>query len=300
MAKAVFLHRPNSIYDDLPEERYQFPKQYRAPAFDAVGDWIIYNELSGGKGSSGYSSMAQIDRIERDPADPDMYYAYMVPGSFLSFESFVPYRDGSNFLESRLTTGTNRPTGVAQSAVRFLPDLDFFRIVQRGNPLEELPRFDDDLDDDRSGEFREAPEPFVFDYERELVSSLVTRPVRKRIFRTRVINAYDKRCAFTGMQFVNGLGRAEVQAAHIKPVEAGGPDSIRNGIALSGTIHWMFDRGMISLSDELEILVSRHVNDVDRVWSLMSPDRKAVAPEQDNLRPHPSFLEWHRQNRFKH
>lgn len=27
MAKGVFLHRPDSIYDDEPEERYQFPAQ---------------------------------------------------------------------------------------------------------------------------------------------------------------------------------------------------------------------------------------------------------------------------------
>jgi hypothetical protein len=57
-----------------------------------------------------------------------------------------------------------------------------------------------------------------------------------------VLHAYGARCAVTGWKLINGGGRAEAQAAHIRPVERGGPDSVQNGIALSGTAHWMFDR----------------------------------------------------------
>jgi putative restriction endonuclease len=41
----------------------------------------------------------------------------------------------------------------------------------------------------------------------------------------------------TGLRIFNGSGRAEVQAAHIRPVADNGPDSVRNGLALSSTIH---------------------------------------------------------------
>ena len=44
----------------------------------------------------------------------------------------------------------------------------------------------------------------------------------------------------TGLRIVNGGGRPEVQAAHIRAEEADGPDALRNGVALSGTAHWMF------------------------------------------------------------
>jgi predicted restriction endonuclease len=60
-----------------------------------------------------------------------------------------------------------------------------------------------------------------------------------------VLRAYDERCAITGFKFINGGGRAEVDAAHIRPVQHNGPDTINNGIALCGTAHWMFDRGLI-------------------------------------------------------
>jgi hypothetical protein len=87
------------------------------------------------------------------------------------------------------------------------------------------------------------------------VSFTVSRIMRDRVFRRIVLRAYDQRCAITGLKLINGGGRAEVAAAHIRPVEASGPDIVNNGIALSGTAHWMFDRGLISLSDDLEILV---------------------------------------------
>ena len=81
-------------------------------------------------------------------------------------------------------------------------------------------------------------------------------------------------------------------------VEVGGPDVVTNGIALSGTVHWMFDRGLISLSDEGEILVSRKINDVEGVQKLIYDDRRARLPTSSSDRPHSRYLEWHRRERF--
>jgi putative restriction endonuclease len=82
-------------------------------------------------------------------------------------------------------------------------------------------------------------------------------------------------------------------------VEQNGPDIVKNGIALSGTAHWMFDRGLISLSEELEILISRQVNDVDSVKSFINKNGRAIPPIEERDRPHPRFLEWHRESCFK-
>jgi putative restriction endonuclease len=115
-----------------------------------------------------------------------------------------------------------------------------------------------------------------------------------------VLQAYQERCAVTGWKLINGGGRAEAEAAHIKPVEHGGPDSIQNGIALSGTAHWMFDRGLIGFDDDLGILVSRQVNDSSSIDAMINKTGRAFAPERVALRPHPAFLAWHRDHCFKH
>jgi putative restriction endonuclease len=123
--------------------------------------------------------------------------------------------------------------------------------------------------------------------------------VRDRVFRSLVVDAYDRRCAVTGLKLVNGGGRAEVEAAHIMPVASGGPDKITNGIALSGTVHWMFDRGLIALADNFDVLISRQVNDAEGVKSLINPSGRALVPRDRTLQPHPRYLSWHREHCFK-
>jgi putative restriction endonuclease len=49
------------------------------------------------------------------------------------------------------------------------------------------------------------------------------------MFHLNVREAYCFRCAVTGLEIRNGGGRPEVQAAHIRAVEDGGPDGVQNG-----------------------------------------------------------------------
>ena len=114
-----------------------------------------------------------------------------------------------------------------------------------------------------------------------------------------MLKAYDRRCAFTGFQFINGGGRAEVEAAHIKSVEAKGPDVVQNGLALSGTVHWMFDRGLLTVADNAEILLSNHINDVDGVRKILRSNGLTQFPDDKHDRPDPAFLRWHREHCFK-
>jgi len=147
--------------------------------------------------------------------------------------------------------------------------------------------------------FAEEQAPFVFEQARERATFLASRIVRDRVFRRVVLRAYDERCAITGLKLINGGGRAEVAAAHIRPVEAKGPDIVNNGLALSGTAHWMFDRGLIGLSDDLDILISRQANDPDGIRSFINKTGRALPPLRAHDRPHPHFLQWHRENCFK-
>jgi putative restriction endonuclease len=200
--------------------------------------------------------------------------------------------------EQSVLNEQGRISGRAQSAVRPIAPSDFKRIVALGfnesEPL--LPRAGEEF---QPLGLREEQMPFEFEQSRDRKSFTVSRIVRDRIFRRIVLRAYSERCAVSGLKFINGSGRAEVAAAHIRPVEENGPDIISNGIALSGTVHWMFDRGLISLSDDLQILVSRQTNDPEGVRALVNKRGYAFAPQRSFERPHPSFLRWHREQRFK-
>lgn len=298
MTFGVFIHRTDSIYDDVPSEQYQFPKQYLTRVQQCEGDWIVYLEPSKIKDTKGYFAVAKVQEIIPYPKVADMYLAVIEPGTYLDFGDPVPFRDDDTLVEQGLLNDQGKVSGRAQAAVRSLSPGDFARIVERGLGSEKdiLPRIDGIGAADGFGE---AQAPFYHLSTRERINQITNRAVRERNFRKNVLRAYDERCAVTGLRLINGGGRAEVEAAHIRPVEHNGPDIVSNGIALSGTAHWMFDRGLVGLSDNLEILVSRQTNDLDAVKSIINASGKLLAPERLADRPRAEFVTWHRDSCFK-
>ncbi len=298
MGYGVFIHRSDSIYDDSPAERYQFPAQYLGRVRGCVGDWIIYYEPRKVADTRGYFAVAKVQQVIPDPGAESMFLALIEAGTYLEFANPVPFSDADGVIEHGVLNDGGRISGRAQAAVRPLSASDFSRIVRLGLDQAELllPRVDPALP--VSGFFEEQA-PFVFEESRERTQLLTSRIVRDRVFRKIVLRAYEERCAITGLKLINGGGRAEVAAAHIRPVEADGPDVVSNGIALSGTAHWMFDRGLISLSDDLDILISRQANDPDGIKGIVNRTGRAIGPQRLRDRPHPHFLQWHREHCFK-
>jgi len=298
MAFGVFIHRSDSIYDDVPSERYQFPRQYLSRAQQCEGDWIVYLEPSKVKDTKGYFAVAKVQEIISDPRKSDMYLAVIEPGTYLDFGDPVPFRDTENIVERGLLNDEGRISGRAQAAVRTLSNADFARIIERGLDAEDdfLPRVGDLA---ATTGFQDEQAPFQHMPARERVNQLTSRAVRDRNFRKNVLRAYTERCAVTGLRLINGGGRAEVEAAHIRPVEHDGPDIVSNGLALSGTAHWMFDRGLIGLDEDLKILVSRQSNDVEAVQSMINPTGAVLVPKRLSNRPRAEFVRWHRSNCFK-
>lgn len=315
MAKAVFTTKPASIYDDLPEYRYHFPKTYLRQVRAALGDWIVYYEprrssadVASRGGRQVYFATARLDRIEPDPARPDHFYAFV--SGYLPFVHPVPFREGGRTFETGLEKddgSTNK--GAFGWAVRTLTDAEYDAIWMAGfgHVLGLAPRLrpaPDAPEEPLRPWHMAAEEGTTFDYDlpleqdRRIVEQLIARPFRDRAFAAAVKDAYGDRCAMTGLKIINGGGRSEVQAAHIRPVAENGPDSVRNGLALSGTMHWMFDRGLASVDDDYSLLLARD-RVPDAVDRLLGGNARLILPERPDLQPHPSFLDWHRRNIFK-
>lgn len=296
MSFGIFMHRADSIYDDSPAERYQFPRQYLSRVQACVGDWIVYLEPTKVPDTRGYFAVAKVQEVVEDTGADGMYIAVIEPGTYLDFANPVPFSGPEGVTEQGLVNEEGGLTARRQWAVRPLSPGDFARITELGLAEGEvmLPR-----EDARAFEMDDEQAPFVFEQERDRAVALTSRAVRDPVFRCVVLRAYDERCALTGLKLINGGGRAEVQAAHIRPVKSNGPDIVTNGLALSGTVHWMFDRGLLGLGDDLKILISRQVNDQEGIRAILNKDGRARPPVRQMNRPHPHFLSWHRQHVFK-
>jgi putative restriction endonuclease len=95
MAKAILTHKPSSIYDDLPEVRYHFPRTYLRQVEAAVGDFVIYYEPGrtglGYRDRTGrriYIAIAQVQGIEADRERMDHFYALMLPSPYVAFDLY--------------------------------------------------------------------------------------------------------------------------------------------------------------------------------------------------------------------
>jgi putative restriction endonuclease len=210
--KAVFDVKQGSGYDDDITVRYRFPAKsdYLEVARSALGDWVLFREPRRNRGRQAYVATAKVISVEPDPADRKHYYAYV--SEYMEFPRPVPFVTDGQYAEASLRA-IGRPDRVGQSlqgkSMRPILKEDFDFIVLSG------------LNDVLASEDAVG---LGFD------------------FQGPELPPYAQPGLVTGLRIINGGGRAEVQAAHIKPVAAGGPDVVQNGIALSATVHWLFDR----------------------------------------------------------
>jgi len=109
------------------------------------------------------------------------------------------------------------------------------------------------------------------------------------------------RCALCGIRMLTPEGHTIVDAAHVKPWKDSFDDRPTNGMALCKLCHWSFDKGLMSVGKEYEVLVSKRVS-VEKNYPghiltltdrpIFTPDERKFWPEQDNFH-------WHRKNLFR-
>ncbi|MFL9828390.1 hypothetical protein [Rhodoplanes sp. SY1] len=138
MTKAVFTTKVEPSYDDLPEDRYHFPRTYLKQVEAAVGDWIVYyeprrtsSELASRGGRQAYFATARVTRLERDRQRDDHFYAFV--SDYLEFDRAVPFRDGEFYYEQGLRRSDGATSkGAFGRAVRSISDLEYDAILKSG------------------------------------------------------------------------------------------------------------------------------------------------------------------------
>ena len=295
--KAVFDTKPNSVYDDEITERYHFPRRYAAIVAASAGDWVVLRRPRADGGNLAYFAVAKVIAVEPDPGSAILSYARLA--EFLPFDVPVPWTTNGRYAEGALRQLPRPQVGVflRGRSVRPLDDEDFVTIVTAG-----LRDITDPANARRYGLDPGNVDIAAFQANLPLCervwrieAALTNRIVRDASFRRTVCRAYEDRCAVSRLRIINGGGRSEVQAAHIWSVADGGPDVVQNGIALSATIHWLFDRYLISLTDDYRLLVA-HNRVPSELRSLFGEHSKSVhLPDDQNAWPHPTFIKRHRE-----
>ena len=131
-----------------------------------------------------------------------------------------------------------------------------------------------------------------------------TRRPRDPNFRRAVLTAYDRRCAVCDFDIRIEDDLVGLDAAHIRWHAAGGPDEVRNGLALCILHHRTFDRGAIGLEravDGFRLLVSEALNGQSQAFRqlLDCSGRPIRHPQRAEQRPDSAHIDWHRREVFR-
>lgn len=123
----------------------------------------------------------------------------------------------------------------------------------------------------------------------------VTQRVGQDIFRRTLIDYWGGKCAVTGLDVVELL-----RASHIKPWAACESDAERldvfNGILLAPHLDALFDKGLVTFSDEGVLLRSPRLT--QRQWEKLGLADRLLSPIALAER-HRGYLAWHRGNLFR-
>ncbi len=288
--KIVLDAKQGSAYNDDLASHYHIPSDYLGTLKSALGDWAVFRRTRDGGEAIAYIGVGRIIEIVPDQERTGHHYALIA--DYLPFPSPVPWKPGGQYAERALREFENVPrlgTYLRGRSVRSLEDTDFEAIIDIG--LREI------FDPSRAGRWWTNGVPTIDEVgvARPRERRLTNRAVRDAAFRKLVCEAYDDRCAVTRLRIINGGGRSEVQAAHIQPVQAKGPDLVQNGLALSATAHWLFDRHLITIDPDFRLVVA-HNRVPSELRELLEPSLARIhLPQDTRLHPSERFLSHHRE-----
>ena len=119
---------------------------------------------------------------------------------------------------------------------------------------------------------------------------LIKRRLGQGAFRILVTDNYERQCAVTREHTLPVL-----QAAHIRPVTAGGEHRVGNGVLLRSDVHTLFDRGYVTVTPDYKFRVSSRLNDDWRNGKIYykADNEKIVLPKNESCWPDKELLEWH-------
>jgi putative restriction endonuclease len=121
--------------------------------------------------------------------------------------------------------------------------------------------------------------------------------IRSGIFRREIPKLYNNTCAISNLRIDSISVASMIDACHIVPFSESYDDTISNGIALCPNLHRAFDRGLISISDDYKVLLSKNFIESNNSSYSISQFENKIISLPSSIESYPSLknLELHRQ-----
>lgn len=299
-----------SSYADSPDS-YEFPPQYlrffepltRGEPMAAV----IYEPRGDrNEGRVAYVGWALLQSAPVDSGRRNtrgqVLYRVGYADRYREFDRVVPREATGDPVETwlrPLQRGRERNVATFGRAVRPLIDTDLQLIMSLGFPngVERV-----NLETPTEHQFAEAVTT------EERARRLITAVQREARFRDDVLAAYEHRCLLSGLSVGASPSRAYglLDAAHIRPVGSRGADTVANGMALTPTLHRMFDKGLFTLiyrGQRLQVRTSPRLSEAmvqgrEGFALRLNDGLEPAMPADSYAQPSPEALDYHQSHIF--
>ena len=119
-------------------------------------------------------------------------------------------------------------------------------------------------------------------------------------WRSAILQAWDRQCAFCGYDGQLAGATAGLDAAHVRWFAFDGPDAPDNGLALCALHHKLFDLGVLGLDTGLRLQVSAAFTARTTAGrALYELDGRPLSPRPGTSVPAAEHVSWHRRQVFK-
>jgi putative restriction endonuclease len=122
--------------------------------------------------------------------------------------------------------------------------------------------------------------------------------IHQAFFRDAILSSYEGTCCVTGLRVPECL-----VASHIVPwsVSEQHRTDPRNGLCLSATFDRLFDRGLLTVGENLDVIVSARLrkSEDERIWEMICKYHGSPIARPKRFLPLHVHLEWHRSNIFQ-
>jgi putative restriction endonuclease len=124
--------------------------------------------------------------------------------------------------------------------------------------------------------------------------------LRGSIFKREIPKIYNNTCCISGMRIDASIAVSMVDACHIIPFSVSYDDTVTNGIALCPNFHRAFDRGLIAIDENYQVMVSNSFREDETAYSIKVFEGKEIKlPNLKSYYPLKENFDWHRINVFK-
>ena len=123
--------------------------------------------------------------------------------------------------------------------------------------------------------------------------------VRGAVFKKVIPKQYNYTCCISGMKIISTREVQMIDACHIIPFSESHDDTIKNGISLSPNLHRAFDRYLVTINKQFEVVVSPDFMESGGFPIKAFHGKKIHLPREIRFYPSIDNLNWHNERFYQ-